>query len=315
MPITRRALARIAIAVAMLTIALGIGAFQPAAAQENQPVVVSLAAQNDSGISGTATLTADGKKTQVRLELTGAVGDNPVNIFTGDCTTYDAKPAFELTAVNGNGVSETTIDVALADLQAKAHQISVHKAANNLGTIVSCGAIPTAESTGGATNVASNTSVDIALATSNDSGASGTARLAVDGSKTKVTIAMDGVAGTNSAAIYPGTCDNLDTTAAYALTDVDANGASTTTIDTPLADLLNGTFSLMVSDPEIEVGQGSAIACGEIVGSIGGATSAPATGAGVTAPANADGGLVLLLALGSAIMIGGGLVLRRGAAR
>jgi hypothetical protein len=255
-------------------------------------------------------LTAEGKKTQVRIELQGEVGDNPAHIFAGDCTDYDAKPAYDLKTVNSNGVSESTIDVALADLQADPYQISIHKSPDNLGTIVSCGVIAS-----GATTVAATSSVDVALATSNDSGASGTARFAVNGNKTDVTIALNGVAGTNVAAIYPGTCDNLDLTAAYELNDLDENGASTTTIETPLTDLLNGEYSLLVSDPDIAVGEGSAIACGEIVGSVGGTTSAPATGAGVTAVSDVDGSLVALLAAGSLLLLGGGLALRRGGIR
>lgn len=310
MPHPRRAYARIAIAVAMLTLALGIGAFRTAAAQETESVVVDLSEQNSSGISGTATLTSEGEKTQVRLDLQGEIGDNPAHIFAGDCTDYDAKPAYDLETVGADGVSESTIDVALADLQASAYQISIHKSPDNLGTIVSCGTIAS-----GAVTVAAATSVDIALATSNDSGASGTARLAVNGNQTDVTIALNGVAGANVAAIYPGTCDNLDLTVAYELNDLDESGASTSTINTPLADLLNGEYSLLVSDPEIALGEGSAIACGEIVGSLGGTTSAPATGAGVTAVSDASGNLVALLATASLLLIGGGLVLRKSVAR
>lgn len=310
MPNPRRALARIAIAVAMLTIVFGIGAFRTAAAQDTSSVVVDLAEQNSSGISGTATFTAEGEKTQVRIELEGAVADNPANIFTGDCTDYTAKPAYELQMVNANGVSETTIDAALADLQSGSFQLSVHKSETNLGTIVSCGTIGS-----GAVTVANTTSVDISLATSNESGASGTARLAVNGNQTDVNIALNGVIGTNLAGIYPGTCDNLDLTAAYTLSDLDESGASATTIDTPLIDLLNGEYSLLVSDPAIALGEGSAIACGEIVGSIGGTTSAPATGAGVSAVSGVDGSMVLMLAAASLVLVGGGLMLRRGTNR
>lgn len=310
MPNPRRALARIAIAVAMLTIVFGIGAFRTAAAQDISSVVVDLAEQNSSGISGTATFTAEGEKTQVRIELEGAVADNPANIFTGDCTNYTATPAFELQMVNANGVSETIIDAALADLQAGSYQLSVHKSETNLGTIVSCGTISS-----GVVTAVNATSVDIALATSNDSGVSGTARLAANGDQTDVSVALNGVVGTNLAGIYPGTCDNLDLTAAYTLSDLDESGASATTIDTPLIDLLNGEYSLLVSDPAIALGEGSAIACGEIVGSIGGTTSAPATGAGIIADAGADGRLVLMLAAASLMLVGGGLVLRRGTNR
>ncbi|MCL4509047.1 MAG: hypothetical protein M1296_05940, partial [Chloroflexi bacterium] len=50
-----------------------------------QSVTVPIAAQNNSGISGTATLTAMGSQTQVVLSLTGepAGGSEPAHIHTG----------------------------------------------------------------------------------------------------------------------------------------------------------------------------------------------------------------------------------------
>ncbi|MEZ4625724.1 MAG: hypothetical protein R2843_13220 [Thermomicrobiales bacterium] len=117
---------------------------------------------------------------------------------------------------------------------------------------------------------------------------SGTATLtAVGDSRTAVSISVTGVAGTNLAAIFLGTCDDLDLNAAYQLDDVDGNGVSNTTIDASLASLLNGEYSDLISDPPSRQ-QGSGLACGAS-SSIGGTTTGPATGVGIRRSITASG--------------------------
>jgi hypothetical protein len=309
-----------------MAMAIGSGVITPAAAQDETPVVIDLVERNSSGVNGTATLTPDGDQTTVRIEVEGPVGNNPVNIMTGTCNEFDANPVYSLSSVDSNGVSESTVDASLDDLLAEPHVINIHASPTNLGTIFACGEIvteaapaetPTAEATGTATaTAAADSEVAITLAASNASGVSGTATLtAASNSTTEVAIQVSGAIGTNLAAIFPGTCDDLDLTAAYELTDVNESGASTTTIDVALADLLAGEYSLLVSDPEIALGEGSALACGEIVGSVGGTTAGPATGVGVTAITGVSASTVGLLASAGVLLIAGGLLLRRRDAR
>lgn len=327
MPAPRRAFARIAATAALMAMAIGSGVITPAAAQDDTPVVIDLVERNDSGVNGTATLTPDGDQTTVRIEVEGPVGNNPVNIMTGTCNEFDANPVFSLSSVDSNGVSESTVDAPLEDLLAEPHVLNIHASPTNLGTIFACAEIVTdeapaqetpteeAEATETAT-AATDSEVEITLATSNASGVSGTATLtAASNSTTEVVIRVNGVIGTNLAAIFPGTCDDLDLDAAYELNDVDENGASTTTIDVALADLLGGEYALLVSDPEIALGQGSALACGEIVGSIGGTTAGPATGVGMSAVTGVSASTVGLLASAGVLLIAGALLLRRRDAR
>jgi hypothetical protein len=311
---------------ALMAMAIGSGVIAPAAAQD-EPVVIDLAERNQSGVTGTATLTPDGDQVTVRIEVEGPVGNNPVNIMTGTCAEFDANPVYSLSSVDSNGVSESTVDASLADLLAEPHVINIHASPTNLGTIYACAEIvaeeapanetPTATAASEtATATATANEVEITLATANASGVSGSAVLtAVTDNTTEVVVQVSGVIGTNLAAIYPGTCDDLDLTAAYELNDLDESGAGTTTIDVSLASLLSGEYALLVSDPEIALGEGSGLACGEIVGSVGGTTSGPATGAGITTITGVSASTVGLFASAGVLLIAGGLLLRRRDAR
>ena len=303
MPAPRRAYARIAAIAALLALMIGGLISAPVFAQD--ALTIDLDEQNGSGVSGTATLTPDGDTTTIRLELEGPVGDNPVNIMSGTCVDFDALPVFELSAVDSNGVSESTIDVNIDELTGSAHVINVHASASNLGTIFACGAIEEA-------STSTTSSASVTLATSNSSGVAGTARLtAVGDSRTAVSISVTGVAGTNLAAIFPGTCDDLDLNAAFQLDDVDGNGVSNTTIDASLASLLNGEYSILISDPAITLGQGSGLACGEIVSSIGGTTTGPATGVGIAALDNMSGAALGFFASAIMLVLAGALLYRK----
>ena len=306
MPAPRRAYARIAAIAALLALMIGGLISAPVFAQD--ALTIDLDEQNGSGVSGTATLTPDGDTTTIRLELEGPVGDNPVNIMSGTCVDFDALPVFELSAVDANGVSESTIDVNIDELTGSAHVINVHASASNLGTIFACGAIEEASTS----TTDTTSSASVTLATSNSSGVSGTATLtAVGDSRTAVSISVTGVAGTNLAAIFPVTCDDLDLNAAFQLDDVDGNGVSNTTIDASLASLLNGEYSILISDPAITLGQGSGLACGEIVSSIGGTTTGPATGVGISALDNMSGAALGFFASAIMLVLAGALLYRK----
>lgn len=101
---------------------------------------VALAAQNDSGESGTATLTEKDGKVLVTLALTGTPAgvSQPAHIHVGACPTPDAVKYPLTTVVDGK--SETTLDVALDQLKSELPlAINVHKSASEVATYVSCG--------------------------------------------------------------------------------------------------------------------------------------------------------------------------------
>lgn len=142
------------------------GAFSLASAAD--PVTVTLDAQNDSGESGTATLTDLGNgKVRVEVSVTGAPSGvpQPLHIHQGTCATLNPKPAFPLTsAVDGKSVTE--IDAKLADLQNGDYAINGHKSAAEASVYVFCGNIPamaaaTLPATGG--SMATNLSLTLVL--------------------------------------------------------------------------------------------------------------------------------------------------------
>jgi hypothetical protein len=104
-------------------------------------VTVDLAAQNNSGQSGTATLTAEGETTHVVVDVSDAVSDSePAHIHRGTCADLDPAPAFGLPNVE-DGRSEATVDVTLDELESGDYAINVHKSNDEADVYVSCGDI------------------------------------------------------------------------------------------------------------------------------------------------------------------------------
>lgn len=127
--------------VLAMTGMLGVAGAGPAEAAG--PVTVQLTPQNNSGESGSATLSEQGTKTKVVVAVTGQPAGvaQPVHIHKGTCAQLDPKPAYGLTTLT-NGKSETTVDVPLTALQAGGFAINGHKSAQDVKTYVLCGNIP-----------------------------------------------------------------------------------------------------------------------------------------------------------------------------
>lgn len=99
-----------------------------------------LAPQNNSGESGTATLTKQSDtQTKVVLSVAGAPSSaQPVHIHKGTCTTLDPKPAFPLSPLV-NGKSETVVNASMDELSKGGYAINGHKSAQEVSTYVFCG--------------------------------------------------------------------------------------------------------------------------------------------------------------------------------
>lgn len=133
---------RMFIAFAVVLLALG-GA---AAARADDVVTVTLDAQNDSGETGTATLTDlhNGKiKVEVTISNAPAGVTQPMHIHKGTCATLEAKPTFPLTSVV-DGKSVTEVETTMAELQNGNYAINGHKSAAEASVYVFCGNIPAA---------------------------------------------------------------------------------------------------------------------------------------------------------------------------
>jgi hypothetical protein len=106
----------------------------------SQSMVVALSAQNNSGMSGTATLTAMDGSTLVKLELAGAPAGvaQPAHIHTGSCANIGGV-VYPLTSPL-DGVSETTVEASLDAILAQLPlALNVHKSAEEASVYVACG--------------------------------------------------------------------------------------------------------------------------------------------------------------------------------
>lgn len=127
------------VAVVLGLLLLGV----TSAALAADSATVKLSPQNNSGESGTATLTKAGdKQTKVVLEVQGAPSGTPqpVHIHKGTCDKLDPKPAYPLSPVV-NGKSETTVNASLDSLEKGGYAINGHKSAQEVSTYVFCGEI------------------------------------------------------------------------------------------------------------------------------------------------------------------------------
>ena len=118
------------------------GLFANAALAAHDVVTVKLDAQNDSGQTGTATLTPEGDKTRVVIELSnGPKGvAQPAHIHLGTCDKLDKAPKWKLEAVK-DGKSVTVIPASLKTILKDRAAINVHESAAEIQVYVSCGNI------------------------------------------------------------------------------------------------------------------------------------------------------------------------------
>lgn len=106
------------------------------------PVILNFVAQNNSGVSGTATLmTVDGK-VKAELKTSGGIlalisPSEPAHIHTGTCADLGAVK-YSLANVTANH-SVTVVDVSMAALKAELPlAINIHKSAKAIGTYIAC---------------------------------------------------------------------------------------------------------------------------------------------------------------------------------
>ncbi|WP_217913788.1 hypothetical protein [Miltoncostaea marina] len=120
----------------------GDGAAADTAAPATERVVVELAPQNGSGLSGTAQLAEAGAdRTRVTIAIDGDAGPaHPSHVHRGTCADLDPAPAYGLRDV-ADGASETVIDAPLATLRDGTFAINLHRSAGDLETYVACGDI------------------------------------------------------------------------------------------------------------------------------------------------------------------------------
>jgi hypothetical protein len=114
----------------------------PAFAAGDKPLTIKIDAQNNSGQSGTATLTPEGDSTKVVVETMNAPAGvpQPAHIHLGTCANLDKAPKWKLEALK-DGKSTTVVPASLATIMKEKSAINVHKSAGEIAVYVACGDI------------------------------------------------------------------------------------------------------------------------------------------------------------------------------
>lgn len=134
---------------AMLALVGGAFAFGSAAAQEEG---IALSPLNDSGVTGTATVTSDGQQTVVEVSIEGSTADavHPNHLHTGtscdDYTTIDYNLTDIEVGADGTGTATTTLDAPIEEVEGTPRVIVAHTGPTlqDDPTPIACGVLPVA---------------------------------------------------------------------------------------------------------------------------------------------------------------------------
>jgi Cu/Zn superoxide dismutase len=255
----RRVMTVLAILFGILP-ALGFGA---GARAEGVTTTFSVLSDNDSGITGIATITDLGGGTlnvEVRVNGAGAT-PRPLHIHDGSCVALNTTvPSIPLAPVV-DGVSVSQIDATMEQLLATPHAVHMHKSAEELTVYVACSDIklvaPATIEAGAATT--------LDVRSDNDSGISGTATVTdLGNSRVRVEVRVDGAGSTpRPLHIHDGSCAALNTTIPSIPLAPITNGVSTTDIEATMQQLAATPHAIHMhkSPEELTV----YVACADIV--------------------------------------------------
>ena len=163
----------VALAVAVVLMTAGmLGSAGADAAQGPQTVTAELEEENDSGITGTAVLTAEGNQTRVVVELVGAEEGTEGHMFDSTCDDHGGATVFhDFTPADAEGRSETVVDAPFSELTTGEYWIHLHQPAVERGGGLVCGQVPnlsaggtTVPSTGVGTTAVRSANDDLLLA-------------------------------------------------------------------------------------------------------------------------------------------------------
>ena len=122
-------------------------------------ITIKLDVLNNSGQTGSATLTPQGSQTLVVLNLStgpaGASTAQPMHVHKGNCGPTLADVVYPLADLK-EGKSSTTVPASLDSLQTGAFAINAHKSLQEVAVYTACGNIPAkAGSAAGTSNTSS----------------------------------------------------------------------------------------------------------------------------------------------------------------
>jgi LPXTG-motif cell wall-anchored protein len=147
-------LRRVFVATLGLALVALMASASTAGAQGARTATVTLSPENNSGITGTATLTdMGGGQMQVVVRISPGAGNHPAHIHSGNCGPTLGAVVYPLTNVQ-NGTSTTEVAASLAEVQTGGFAINLHESPENIPTYVACGNIlAAAQARGGAAQV------------------------------------------------------------------------------------------------------------------------------------------------------------------
>ena len=108
------------------------------AAASETGVTIQLETLNESGVTGTVTLTDLGDRTQVEVDVDPAGHpDMPSHIHPGDCDSLVPQPKYPLRNVV-NGTASTIVAVPLSELLVGDLAINLHNSNEDMGAYTAC---------------------------------------------------------------------------------------------------------------------------------------------------------------------------------
>lgn len=112
---------------------------------------IALRELNDSGVSGTVTLTEQGSATAIMLSLegTGLTGGHIAHLHSGTCAD-PGDYTYTLNPVDADGTSETVVNMTLEELLTDGYMVNVHPSEENWDAWLVCGELTT-DATAGVT--------------------------------------------------------------------------------------------------------------------------------------------------------------------
>lgn len=130
----------------LVAIALALGAGASALAAENPSSKLVITQEDNSGVSGTGTITDNGDGTvTVRVKLENDPGGvHPEHIHEGVCTGTIPTVRYPLNDIR-NGKAVTTIEASMADLSKTPLYVNIHESKENLARVIACAPIEPVE--------------------------------------------------------------------------------------------------------------------------------------------------------------------------
>ncbi|HEU0020987.1 MAG TPA: hypothetical protein VFR55_04845 [Dehalococcoidia bacterium] len=221
----------------------------------SESVTIALGAQNDSGQSGLATLTARGTMTEVVAFLSpGAMESELFHIHSGQCGNNTLGDVVHPLAnfVGGFGPSVTLVDAPLNSVQTGDFAINSHQAGEP-SVYSACG------------NIGRNAdTITVDLVEDNASGQSGVALLTPRGGNTEIWASLsEGTLESSLVHVHSGQCGEDLGDVVHPLTSFSQGTSATLLEGVSLSSLLTGAFAVnshQAQDPDVYT------ACGNIPG-------------------------------------------------